>query len=97
MPAPASQRTRSSARRSVLLGQTPSTWTWTAGRARITVLMGNVFGGAVLANHARTCPSQAKQYGIDRQLYADLKVNLQKLNIPLTRFGLPTWESPCHT
>ncbi|MDB5046775.1 MAG: hypothetical protein JWQ08_2825, partial [Deinococcus sp.] len=61
----------------------------TASGARNVVLMGNTFGKAVLATHARTFPSQANQYSLYSTLYTDLDVTLRKLNNSVQQFGLP--------
>ncbi|EYB67238.1 hypothetical protein DEIPH_ctg046orf0037 [Deinococcus phoenicis] len=61
----------------------------TAGGPKTIMLMGNAFGRAVLANHARTFPSQANQYSLYSQLYADLDITLKKLNNSVQQFGLP--------
>lgn len=61
----------------------------TAGGPKTVTLMGNAFGKAVLANHARTFPSQANQYRLYSTLYTDLDVTLQKLNTSVGQFGLP--------
>ncbi|WP_019588400.1 C1 family peptidase [Deinococcus apachensis] len=61
----------------------------TAGGDKTITLMGNAFGKAVLATHARTFPSQANQYRLYSQLYADLDITLHKLNNTVQQFGLP--------
>lgn len=61
----------------------------TAGGPRSIVLMGNAFGKAVLATHARTFPSQVNQYNLYSTLYTDLDTVLKKLNNTVQQFGLP--------
>ncbi|MFB9991429.1 C1 family peptidase [Deinococcus oregonensis] len=61
----------------------------TASGAKSVVLMGNTFGKAVLATHARTFPSQSNQYSLYSTLYTDLDITLRKLNNSVQQFGLP--------
>ena len=61
----------------------------TAGGPKTITLMGNAFGKAVLATHARTFPSQVNQYNLYNQLYTDLDITLKKLNNTVQQFGLP--------
>jgi hypothetical protein len=61
----------------------------TAGGPKTVMLMGNAFGKAVLATHARTFPSQPNQYSLYRTLYTDLDITLKKLNNTVQQFGLP--------
>lgn len=61
----------------------------TAGGDKTVMLMGNAFGKAVLATHARTFPSQANQYSVYSTLYTDLDITLKKLNNTVQQFGLP--------
>jgi len=55
--------------------------------------MGNAFGRAVLAGHARTFPTQVNQFSLYTQVYADLQVALQKLNTSVQQFGFPAPEA----
>lgn len=61
----------------------------TAGGPKPVTLMGNAFGKAVLATHARTFPSQINQYALYSTLYTDLDITLKKLNNTVQQFGLP--------
>lgn len=61
----------------------------TAGGPKTVTLLGNAFGKAVLATHARTFPSQVNQYNLYATLYTDLDITLRKLNNTVEQFGLP--------
>ncbi|MEW6422689.1 MAG: C1 family peptidase [Deinococcota bacterium] len=61
----------------------------TAGGDKTVTLMGQAFGKAVLATHARTFPSQVNQYNLYSTLYTDLDLTLKKLNNTIQQFGLP--------
>ncbi|CAM3832384.1 C1 family peptidase [Deinococcus frigens] len=61
----------------------------TASGPKTVTLLGNAFGKAVLATHARTFPSQVNQYNLYATLYTDLDITLKKLNNTVQQFGLP--------
>ena len=61
----------------------------TAAGPKTVTLLGQAFGKAVLATHARTFPSQVNQYSLYSTLYTDLDITLKKLNNTVQQFGLP--------
>ncbi|PNY82018.1 C1 family peptidase [Deinococcus koreensis] len=61
----------------------------TAAGAKQVTLLGNAFGRASLATHARTFPSRENQLRLYQELYPDLDAALHELGTSPSQFGLP--------